>query len=140
MGFEKFGWVSYTSQTRISKFVDYLMEGKIVGTKCNECGLVQFPPRAHCVRCLSSSFEWKEFSGDCGLITYTKVDAAPSMFQDQAPYMLGLAEFPEGPKVFAWIDKGITEDQVALGMKLKLKAVKLSNGNASYLLTKPNEN
>lgn len=136
MGFEKFGWVSYTSQTRISKFIDYLQEGKIYGTKCRECGNIQFPPRAYCARCFSSSFEWKEFSGECVLITYTKVDAAPSMFKDQAPYMLGLAEFPEGAKVFAWIDKTVPQEILTVGMKLKLSPTTLANGNLSYILTK----
>ncbi len=138
MGFEKFGWISYTSQTRISKFIEYLQEGKIYGTQCKECGCVQFPPRAHCVRCLSNSFEWKELTGDGVLITYTKVDATPSMFKDQSPYFLGLAELSDGPKVFAWIDKTIPEDQIGIGMKLKLNPTKLTNGNLCYTLAKPN--
>ena len=137
MGFERFGWVSYASQTRISKFVDYLQEGKIYGTECKECGCVQFPPRAHCVRCLSSNFEWKELAGDCVLITYTKVEATPSMFKEQAPYLLGLAELPEGPKVFAWIDKSIAEDHISLGMKMRLNATRLSNANWTYVLADP---
>ena len=139
MSFEQFGWVSYASNTRVSKFVDYLQEGRIYATKCNECGQVEFPPRAHCVRCLSTNFEWKELLGDCTLITYTKVDAAPSVFRDQAPYTLGLAEFSEGPKVFAWIDKSITEAEVAIGMKLKLITTELPNRRVSYLLTKAKE-
>ncbi len=57
------------------------------------------------------------------------------MFKDKAPYILGLAEFREGPKVLAWIDKTIPEEQVAAGMKLKLTPTKLANGNVSYLLT-----
>jgi len=139
VSFEQFGWVSYASNTRVSKFVDYLQEGRIYATKCNECGQVEFPPRAHCVRCLSTNFEWKELLGDCTLITYTKVDAAPSVFRDQAPYTLGLAEFSEGPKVFAWIDKSITEAEVAIGMKLKLITTELPNRRVSYLLTKAKE-
>ncbi len=137
MGFERFGLVSFTSQTRVSKFIDYLEQAKIYGTECKECGCIQFPPRAHCVRCFSTNFEWKELAGDCALITYTKVDAAPSTFKDQAPYLLGLAEFPEGPKVFAWIEKETPEDQLGVGMKLKLRVTKLANGNLSYLLGKP---
>jgi uncharacterized OB-fold protein len=137
MGFEKFGWISYVSQTRVAKFVDFLEEGKIFGSKCKECGLLEFPPRAHCSRCLSNSFEWKQLSGECVLITYTKVDATPAAFKDQAPYFLGLAEFSDGPKVFAWIDKLIPDDQVAIGMKMQLKATKLTNGTLSYMLTKP---
>lgn len=137
MGFEKFGLVSYASQTRVEKFIDYLQDGKVCGTKCKECGFLQFPPRAHCARCLSSNFEWKELSGSCILVTFTKVEAAPAAFKEQAPYMLGLAEFTEGPKVFAWIDKRIPEDQIVIGMKLELKTTKLPNGNFAYVLAKP---
>ena len=134
MGFEKFGWVSYVRDTRLAEFVDYLQEGIICGTKCSECGSIQFPPRAHCPRCLSSNFEWKELSGECVLITHTNLQAAPSMFEDRAPYLLGLAELSEGPKVFAWIEKTIPEAQVTIGMKLRLKATTLSNGHLAYVL------
>jgi hypothetical protein len=137
MGFEKFGWISYASQTRIAKFIDYLEDAKVCGTKCKECGSLQFPPRAHCTRCLATNIEWKELSGDCTLITFTKVDAAPAAFAEQAPYLLGLAELAEGPKVFAWIDRKLSEESITIGMKLRLKTSKLSNGNLSYMLTRP---
>ncbi len=136
MSFEKFGWISYASQTRVSKFIDYLQDGKIYATKCRECGCLQFPPRAHCVRCLSTEFEWKELAGECMLITYTSVVATSTAFKDQAPYVLGLAELSEGPKVFAWVDKRIPEKQIIAGMRMKLKASKLTNGNMSYFLTR----
>ncbi len=137
MGFEKFGWVSFASQTKVSKFVEYLEGGKIYGTKCQECGLMQFPPRAYCTRCLSSNFKWAMLSGDCTLITFTMVDAAPASFKEQAPYLLGLAEFSGGPKVLAWIDQKIPKGSLKAGIKLKLKPSKLENGNFSYLLTNP---
>jgi len=59
------------------------------------------------------------------------------MFKDQAPYFLGLAELSDGPKVFAWIDKTIPDDQISIGMKLKLQATNLANGNLCYTLIKP---
>ena len=135
LGFEKFGWVSFASQTKVSKFVEYLEAGKIYGTKCLECGIIQFPPRAYCSQCLSSNFEWKQLSGDCSLITFTKVDAAPSTFKEQAPYLLGLAQFSEGPKVLAWIDQRIPMERLKAGRRLKLKPSRLENGNISYVLT-----
>ena len=137
MGFERFGWVSYASQTRISKFVDLLREGKIYGTECKECGYVQFPPRAHCVKCLSSGFEWKELTGNCVLITYTKVDATPSMFKDYAPTSLVLRNLLKVRKS-SWIDKGISDDEISIGMKLKLRETNLANGNLCYTLVRPN--
>lgn len=69
------------------------------------------------------------------MITFTKVDAAPSTFKEQAPYLLGLAQFSEGPKVLAWIDQRIPTESLKAGRKLKLKPSKLDNGNISYVLT-----
>jgi uncharacterized OB-fold protein len=134
MGFEKFGFISFASQTKVTKFVDYLQRGKIYGTKCSECGCLQFPPKAYCARCLSNVFQWDELSGDCTLVTFTKVEVAPAAFKEQSPYVLGLAELVEGPKAFAWMDRNISEDQIAIGMKLKLKPMRLPNGNMSYAL------
>lgn len=138
MGFEKFGYVSYVTQTRVSEFTKYLADGKIYGSKCVECGNVEFPPRANCGRCLSGKWEWVELTGDCKLLTFTKVDAAPAAFQDQAPYILGLAEFSEGPKVLAWIDRAVSESEVKAGVRLKLKPTNLKNGQLSYILTTSN--
>jgi len=135
LGFEKFGYVSYVTQTRVSEFTKHLREGKIYGTKCVECGNLEFPPRANCGRCLSDKWEWVELTGDCKLLTFTKVDAAPALFQDQAPYILGLAEFSEGPKVLAWIDRAVPESEVKAGVRLRLKATNLKNEQLSYILT-----
>jgi uncharacterized OB-fold protein len=137
MGFEKFGLVSYVNQTRISGFIDHLEAGEIYGTKCLECGCLEFPPRAYCRRCLSDRWRWVALSGDCKLITFTRIEAAPAAFKTQAPYMLGLAEFSEGPKVFAWIDRAIPESDVKAGVRLMLKPLKLANGNFAYVLTTP---
>lgn len=57
----------------------------------------------------------------------------PSVFKDHASYILALAEFAEGSKVVTWLDKTIAEVQVASGMKLKLKASRLQNGQVSYV-------
>jgi len=138
VGFEKFGLVSYASHTRISKFTEYLEAGMIYGTKCVECGCLSFPPQAYCRRCLADKWEWVPLSGDCKLITFTRVEAAPALFKAEAPYLLGLAEFSEGPKVFAWIDRTIPEIDVKVGVRLKLKPFKLTNGNFAYILTNLN--
>ena len=63
------------------------------------------------------------------------VDAVPTAFKDQAPYVLGLAELAEGPKVFAWVDKSIKEDSISIGLKMKMKPTRLSNGNWTIFLS-----
>ena len=37
--FKRFGTVSFTSITNINDFIDYLDQGKIMATRCKECGL-----------------------------------------------------------------------------------------------------
>jgi len=137
LGFEKFGLVSYASQTRVARFVEYLEAGKICGTKCLSCGHLDFPPRAYCSRCFSEKWEWAQLSGKCKLVTFTKVDSAPAAFKAEAPYFLGLAELLEGPKVFASIDASLSETDLKPNVPLLLEPRKLGNGNFSYALMKP---
>jgi len=121
LGFEKFGFVSYVSQTRVSGFAKYLEAGKICGTKCLECGYLEFPPRAYCRLCLSDKWEWAAMSGECKLLTFTRVEVAPAAFKDEAPYVVGLAQFMDGPRVLAWVDRTIPESSMQVGARLSLK-------------------
>ena len=56
--FEKFGTVSFTSQSKVNDFIDFLEQGKVSATRCKTCNLDFFPPRAHCPQCLGNDIEW----------------------------------------------------------------------------------
>jgi len=134
MSFGKFGKVNYVAETKVHDFMKYLEQGKIMGSKCKNCNRVYFPPRADC-DCMVGEPEWIELSGNCQLITYTIVHFAPASFRYDAPYVLGVAQFEEGPTVFAPLSKDIKE--VKIGMKLKLVPVKLLGDKTIYELRKP---
>jgi hypothetical protein len=136
MSFERFGKVSYTKETKVADFVHHLEEGKIMGTKCKNCGALNFPPRADCANCLSSDVEWVELSGKGKLITYTTAHFAPVGFEDDAPYTLALVELEEGPRVLAHLSKEISEEETKIGMTLELVSINLPEGRASYELRK----
>ncbi|HHU75302.1 MAG TPA: Zn-ribbon domain-containing OB-fold protein [Firmicutes bacterium] len=131
MGFEKFGQVSFTSQTRAAEFVDYLEKGEVRATKCNECGRVFFPPRADCSWCMSSNVEWLEIKGQGKIDSFTKVNYAPTGFEKDVPYILTLADF-DGIKVFGRMNKEISEDNVKVGMAVKVAPLTLSEGKITY--------
>ena len=61
--FKKFGTVSFTAITKVNDFIDYLEQGKVMASRCQTCGMVFFPPRADCYKCLTSDMEWVEVSG-----------------------------------------------------------------------------
>ncbi len=133
MGFEKFGKINYTAQTKVQDFVSYLEKGKIEATQCKVCKKAYFPPQMDCNNCLSTDqMDWKEITNEWTLLTYTKAYFAPTGFEEDTPYILVIAESNEGLKIFTRLSKDVTEDKIAIGMKLKLVPVKLPNEKIAY--------
>lgn len=133
MSFGKFGKVNYVSETKMQDFVKFLEQGKIMGSRCKSCQRTYFPPRADC-DCLSGESEWIQLSGNCTLITYTTLHFAPAGFRNDVPYTLGVAQFEEGPTVFAPLSKDLKLDEIKIGMKLKLVPETLPDGKIIYEL------
>lgn len=139
MGFEKFGKHGYVSHAKVAPIVDYLKKGELAGTKCLECDSLYFPPKADCPKCRSTKFDWVPLNENCKLITFTEVFFAPPEFQKETPYLLGLAELEEGPRVFAPIDSRIARDYLKPGALLALHPSTNENG-AFYQLEKREQN
>jgi len=136
LGFGKFGKIGYVSETKITDFVKYLEEGKIMATRCSRCGKLYFPPRADCLEDLSTDMKWEQLSGKCKLLTYTTAHFAPTGFQDDLPYTIALAECEECVKVYALLSKDIDEKEVCIGMDLQLVPLRLPGGRITYELKK----
>jgi len=128
LGFEKFGKYDYVSQTKILPMLAFLEKNQIPATKCGKCGTVSFPPRADCPKCRSNAAEWIQIDGHAKLVTFTTVHFAPPQFQQNTPYMLGVAELAKGLRVFAPISSEVGQDGLKPGMKLVLKPVKAGGG------------
>jgi hypothetical protein len=133
--FKRFGTVSFTSVTKVNDFIDYLDQGKVMGTRCSGCGMIYFPPRADCYKCLSSNVEWFEIEGTGKLITYSKLEYAPVGFEDDLPYCIAVVDYGDY-KVFGRIAGEIPEEDIQLGMAMKTVANKLPGGQLNYVFTK----
>ncbi len=133
--FKKFGTVSFTSITKTNDFIDFLEGGKVMGTRCKDCGLVFFPPRADCYQCLTRNVEWFEVSGNGKLVTYSKLEFAPVGFQDDVPYCIALLDYGKY-KIFGRIDKDVPEDEIKIGMEMKTVVNKTSNEQLNYVFQK----
>ena len=131
MGFDNFGTVSFTTEAKAADFVAYLEQGKVMTTRCQQCGTRCFPPKMDCPRCLSSDVEWLEIEDSGKLATYAVVNYGPTGFEDDVPYTLAIADF-DGLRVFGRLSRDIKEDAIKIGMGLKMVAVKLPNGRVSY--------
>ncbi len=118
MTFKIFGKVNFTPYTKVEKFADALREDKLLGTKCKNCGEAYFPPRADCTKCMSGDMDWREYSGKGKLVTFTTIHAAPTGFEDMAPYTIGVIDLQEGGRLLAWVDK-IPQEELKIGMELR---------------------
>ena len=132
MDFGNFGRVTFTSEAKVADFVNYLDQGKVMATRCKQCQISYFPPRMDCPSCPESEVEWFEVKENGKLITYTVVNYGPSGFEDDAPYILALAEFADGIRILGRLSQDIKSDNIKLGMPLKVTAIKLADDRVSY--------
>ena len=133
--FKKFGTVSFTGISKVNDFIDYLQDGKVMGTRCQDCGRSFFPPRADCCQCLTSNMDWFEVDGTGKLITYSKLEFAPIGFQEDVPYRIALLDYGEY-KVFGRLAGDLADDEIKVGMPLKTVANRLPNGQLNYVFQK----
>jgi uncharacterized OB-fold protein len=131
MGFENFGIVSFTTEAKTEEFINYLEQGKVMTTRCKNCGTAYFPPKMDCPSCIDSEVEWFEITGTGNLVTYTTVHYGPSGFEDEAPYTLAIADF-DGLRVFGRISKDVNVNDIGPGMEVKVVPVKLSEEKIAY--------
>jgi uncharacterized OB-fold protein len=118
--FKWFGKVNYTPYTKVTDFARYLKDGYFMGSRCRACGATSFPPRADCEECMSPDFEFFEVSGRATVNTFTKIVAAPTGFDDVAPYIVGVVDLEEGGRALAWFGETIAEDEIEIGMEVQI--------------------
>ncbi len=118
--FKWFGKVNFSPYTKVSDFARYLKDGYLMGSKCKKCGSTSFPPRADCDNCMSGDFEFFEISGKAQLNTFSKIVAAPTGFEDVAPYLVGVVDLEEGGRALAWFGESIKEEDIQIGMELQV--------------------
>jgi uncharacterized protein len=134
MGFEQFGVISFTGMTKTEQFVEFLKNKELRGAVCKACGAKFFPPRSDCSKCLSSDMDWFLIAGEGTLVTFTKAMYAPAGFEKDVPYVLGVAEFGDGVKVFGRMDKSLSDEAIKAGMKVRVRIMDLDNDRLSYEL------
>jgi uncharacterized OB-fold protein len=117
--FEWFGRVSYCPHTKVTDFAKHLKDGRIMASKCGDCGHVSYPPRADCPECLHGEFEYTEISGEGTLVTYTRIDAAPAGFEAHVPFIVGVVDLKETGRLLAWFGESIAENEIKIGMPLQ---------------------
>ncbi|MEX2723165.1 MAG: Zn-ribbon domain-containing OB-fold protein [Candidatus Freyarchaeota archaeon] len=114
---EDFSRFSAIKDSKVTKFIEGLKEGKIYCTKCRECNTKYYPPVSDCRKCYSSNMEFLELNPVGELLTFTIIYYPPARFEKDKPVSIGIIE-AEGVKIMGNL---FTKDpeEVKIGMKLK---------------------
>lgn len=76
--------------------------------------------------------EWFKVAGPGQLISYSTLIYAPTGFEEDLPYTIGLVQFGEDIKAFGRLSKEIKTEEISVGMKLEVTPVDLPNGRITY--------
>ena len=74
--------------------------GKLILPRCNACGRFWFPPSQRCRHCLSADFAWRECAGEGRIYSFVVYHRLyhPG-FENDVPYVVGIVELDEGPRL-----------------------------------------
>ena len=118
--FSWFGRVSFVPYSKVEDFAVHLRNGYLMGTRCTACGYQTFPPRADCPECMSDAFQFVECSGKGTVLTHTRIDAAPTGFDDDVPYTCVVVDLEEGGRLLAWSGETLPQDEVEVDMDVQV--------------------
>lgn len=57
--------------TKIYPFYDYLKQGRLVTTRCQDCGHLTWPPKTMCPQCASAKIQWWDLPQEGTIVEYT---------------------------------------------------------------------
>ncbi len=101
--------------------------------RCSSCGQVYFPPRRVCRKCRSTEFETITLARDGRLVTWTVIRVAPTGFEDQSPYAVGIIELDDGVRILSQITD-CEEERLREGLPLRLEFRKVSEDGLSGVI------
>jgi uncharacterized OB-fold protein len=126
-----------STMTRPLPLPDYLTEsfwdgtklGKLILQSCNQCGHIIHYPQPVCPVCLSTDLGTTEVSGRGTVYSFTEATQGfHPFFAEQVPYILGIIELPEQPKLRMLsqiVDCDVSD--VRIGMDVEVTYVRVSD-------------
>ena len=98
---------------------------QLIGTVCNSCGDVNFPPLLVCKECKSRDLSEKQFSGNGSVYSFTTVYQAAEAFADYLPFVVALIDLEEGTRITAQLTD-VDPDSIEIGMPVEMVIRKIS--------------
>ena len=105
-------------------FWDAALDGRLLGSKCTNCGTVLIPPQPMCFNCRGESFAWTELPGTGRIYTFTVVrHPLNEGLRPVVPYVSGVIELDGTQGAGARMIANITDcdpDTVRIGDAVRI--------------------
>ena len=108
----------------------------LYGSKCGNCGSLDFPPRTVCPRCGRKSvgkMERAKLNGKGTVVSYTVVHEAPAQYEMMKPYVLAIIEMEERCRLTSQIID-VDPSTVKIGMPVEATFRKLGQEGESGII------
>jgi uncharacterized OB-fold protein len=69
---------------------------------------------------MSEEYEFVEYSGKGKVWTHTRIDAAPTGFDDDVPYTCVVVDLEEGGRLLAWSGETLPQDEVEIDSEVQV--------------------
>lgn len=108
-------------------FWNSLSEGRFTTTQCVDCGRQTFPPKVICPHCWSEKHEWVDMPVEGDLYSWTRIHAAPAVFQPLVPYAVGIVELDSRIRLACplVVPDGV---HVSVGSKVRMVVMAFNDG------------
>ena len=111
-----------------TSYEHFLSEGKIMGSRCQDCQTLYLPPRPLCPKCEGKDMKWAELEGVGKLVAFTCISIGPSFmrelgFDRNNPYCSGVVGLEDGVKMNALIDgfDNKKPEDIKIGTRVRMK-------------------
>jgi len=127
-------------------YEQFLNEEKLMGSRCQKCGVLFVPPRSICIKCYGTEMKWVEMEGKGKLVAFTCIAIGPPLmikegYDRQHPYVSGVVELEEGVRVVARIEgvDGSKPETIEIGTPLQVEFLHRGevNNSETFLAFKP---
>ncbi len=105
----------------IEKFYGLASKGQLQLAECSDCKAKYATPKTVCPKCLSTKMRFIPSTGSGKIVSYTVIHVPPIGFQEKAPYILGIVELQEGPRLLGLIN-GVKPEEAKVGQRVKFAA------------------
>ena len=111
----------YAAGIAISRFLEELKNGRIIGRKCRKCGRIMVPPRMYCEWCFRPTDEWVYVRDTGTVLTYSISHLGPAAERIEEPIPIAVIQLDGASPGVGMLHKlgEVKFEEIRIGMRVK---------------------